>query len=498
MSAANPRPASRREEGSSLLMVVGVFGIVAMLLPVLFLVVVQDVRDAGAHLQRDSGERAARSGIQAVMAALEEDGDHVPAGTALYFAGVTPVLASATALVPAGATTPPGGALVATPDQAPTGTAGHWSRLHGWDSKAWEHRFARAALMAVPNAYTQTTPVGRYRVIRPPVGVDAAGVLQFGTTVYALGWPLDAGPDSGKIVVAEYASVPYDPAAALLTDHDLEFSGSFVTSRAPGTTAPADVHTNGHQSGTASSVSIAGSVTASGSSTFGAAASHQPRRAIASVDPRFLYETYSPTWAKQWYDLCPDGKVHRPATTGVPCANPATVTAATAPGMDNWRYAGGTWTQSEPGAPSGIYYVYRGDAVLWTKSSVRQTVITESTRNLACPKTGDGNLEVKRMTLTALLPGVALVSGADLVLHSQAEAVDGVVAAQERIDMNTSSSPGIVGYAVAQNRCSADNVTGGYVAPNTFQGNEIIYKRFPTLLRSTRPRVTAETVLRAG
>jgi hypothetical protein len=263
-----------------------------------------------------------------------------------------------------------------------------------------------------------------------------------------------------------------------------------VKATAPGTTASADLHTNSNLTGTASSPVVTGAMTATGSASYTSATSGAPSRAIPTVDPRALYAAYSAANTGTWYDLCPDGRARRPSPNGIPCQGALTTTPA------NWSLVGADWQQLGSGGPSGVYYIYGGNALVNTATAtVTQTIITEATQsaspwvsaNLACPKGSNGNITVTKTTVRAFLPGTVLLSGNGVDITTQGATFGGLVAAQGAVTMSSSSSPGISGYVIARNLCSGD--------VNLFQGSTISYDPSSGYLIPAPPRITAEAEL---
>ncbi|PPK96012.1 hypothetical protein CLV92_105112 [Kineococcus xinjiangensis] len=443
------RSAPAGEDGYALLATLGILGVLAMLLPVFFVVAVQDLTEARRHLAGDAGDRAARAGVQAVAAQIS-----------VGSSAATP------------ASTVPTAAIVA---------AG-FTEQTGWTDPQAQYDWARAVLLAQPPSQTYVTPTGSYRVVRTTNS----------RAVYSLGWAPDGSPESGTLVMAEYALPVFQVEAALLTGTDLDVLGSFNTHDASGAQR-AGVHTNGNQSGRAMSTArgIDGRVTAVGAAQLPGGVSGQGEMPIPVIDPRLLHTTYAMANVANWYDLCPDGRAHRPLPGAAPCAPGSPVVTPT-PG--NWAYSAATKTWSQTAPPvgvQGVFYVYRASAEIQYGGgggTARQTVITESSDNLgSCPRADDGDITLKQATVEAFLPGLTLVSGRDVAMEAQSQAADGAVAAQESISMRTSSSDGISnGYAVAQNRCGGTNLV---------QGSRIDYEPHASPFVSARPRLTAEVVL---
>ena len=332
---------------------------------------------------------------------------------------------------------------------------------HGWTSTAAEYAWARSTLLnlAATPANVLTTPAGQFVAIRP-------SSLR---TIYSMGWsPSRSLGTRPRLLKADYSFAMSTPHAALLTGTDTTISGNFDVEDAAGITDSADVHSNGTLKNQASSSTVSGTIS-SGSVI-----------PIPTVDPRYLYQLYAAQFANAWYDLCPDGTAHRPVIGGTPCSGPATTVPT------GWSLISGTWTEGSQGPP-GVYYVYKENASIATNgSTVSQTLITESSNNLACPK-ADGSISVTKTTVNGYLPGVVLISGNSLSMGNNSAALGGAVSAQESVNLATSSAPGVTGYVVAQNLCSGGS--------DSFQGTNIAYNPYGGFPAPQAVQVTAESEL---
>jgi hypothetical protein len=432
------------DEGYAVVLVIGTIAVLALVLPLLLAGALRDLGDSKRHHGFDAAQDAARSGVQSVIAQL--------------------------------ATNPSFSVGPSVPDDV----AGA-----GWASPAAQYAWARSALLAsAASGAVSASSAGRWTVVRPPNQ----------RVIYALGWPLaGTAVAQGKVVVAEFTFAQSAPGPALLAGSEIRLSGSFNLNPAPGVTLSADLHTNGNLTGTASSPVVTGSMTATGTASYPNATAGAPARTIPAADPRAFYAAYATGNAASWFDLCPDGRARRPGTSGVPCSGPVVPTPS------SWTASGSDWQEGYPGGPPGIYYVYGGNAVIGTGSTtVTQTIVTEATQagaggasaNLQCPKGSTGSITVTKTTVRAFLPGTVLLSGNTVEIGSQGATFGGLVAAQESVQMSSSSSPGISGYVIAQNYCSGE--------VNTFQGSTIAYDPSSGYLAPGPPRITAEAELAAS
>lgn len=288
--------------------------------------------------------------------------------------------------------------------------------------------------------------------------------------IYALGCDpnCDAANAKQRLVKVEYLFAPYKPGNAILTSGDLSFSSSVtvdVTANAVGGTA--NVHTNGSATGTGCSQTVNGIVTASGgysvcgSVGLSGSGGNMPQESVPQVKPRYIYDQYSAQYRSTWYDLCPDGKIRRPAAT--PCTGTQYADASGGASFQGWTWtaASGTtpalWDMSSTSWGSGIYYVYQGDANINRNTVVASaTVIAEAAptggTSATCNKLG-GNITAKLVTISnAALPGVVLVADGNLSATSHFEAGIGVFAAGDQIQVETSSN-GITGTVIANDTC---------------------------------------------
>jgi hypothetical protein len=439
------------DDGYAALLVIGTMSVLALLMPLMLGVAIRDLDDNKRHHNVDAAQDVARSGIQSVIAALSAD--------------------------PGFKTTP---AVSVDPDVAQS----------GWSSVTEQYAWARAQLLAraATAGGTITGPTGSYAVLRPANQ----------RVIYALGWPSGGTPGAqGKILVAEYTYPSAPPQSALLAGAEISLSGSFELKPSAGVPS-ADLHTNGSLTGTASSAEVVGKMTASGTASYSGATPGVTRRDIPTVDPRYFYAAYAVTYAANWYDLCQDGIAYQPNPSGVPCG-PGKVPSSPQPA--NWTYNLYTrsWTEGDPGGPSGVYYVYGSTVTVGNASAVDQTIITEAakvtgeTLNLSCSKGTNANITVTKATVRAFIPGAVLVSGNSVDIGTQGSTYGGVVAAQESVSMSSSSSPGITGYVLAQNRCSS--VVNEV---NSFQGSSIRFDPTPGFLSPGPPLITVESELRQG
>src|SRR5438067_1335166 len=191
----------------------------------------------------------------------------------------------------------------------------------GFASASAEQSWAKSTIQGLVTSQSsllQSVNGGQYLAIRPSGG----------QTIYSMGWvPSQAAPRSTRLIKVQFLFGPYRPGDALLTQGDLCFSGSVLVDDADNSVA-ANAHTNSslttcsNGNGGASSITVTGDLTASGTYNVGNNANvgtgsggNQPLETVPPIDPRYVYQNQSTAYASNWYDLCPDGTVHSPDTT---------------------------------------------------------------------------------------------------------------------------------------------------------------------------------------
>ena len=293
--------------------------------------------------------------------------------------------------------------------------------------------------------------------------------------MYSLGLsgPVGAAGTKDRLLKAEYVFAPFAPGKALLTDGDLDFSGSVAISHLD-PTLPADVHTNDSVVGWNNSLTVSGSVTATGtlagscpSGVAGGCAAGKPVEPIPNTNTRVVWANEA-TVEPNWLDLCPLGVARKPNPSDTaPCQGTIVSSGPWVYSLDGLIP---TWTypRTSSNVP-GVYYVYRGNAVVGGNghsSDVRQiTVLAEPAPTggtvATCGKLG-GDITWKLFNLQPYLSGLALHAGSSLYGSANADAGPGLFLAADKIDIATSSST-ITGAIVAKNECAAagtNNVQG--------------------------------------
>jgi len=333
-------------------------------------------------------------------------------------------------------------------------------QVSGFASKAAERAWAKATLTQLaadnPSLLVKASG-GQFLAIRP------AGLQ----TVYSMSWvPNFAQAQRQRLMKSEYIFSTYQPTNAILTNGNIECCSSYnvgLAANMPAGTA-LGIHTNGSLTGVpgAASTGPAPVISASASGTCTSpCVSSAPVQTVPEIDPRAVYNSESPKYTANWYDLCPDGKPHQPNTASgaVPC------TGAIYPGYTSGAFRGwtrsdvttNTWTNSGGNYP-GIYYVYRGNIDLNNVTLTgAMTMITEATNNRGCAKT-NGYQQYKKVDWLSggFIPGLMVVSGSYWYQNTQTHMGSGAILAQGYVEQQTSSSPGVTGLLIAENLCPGE------------------------------------------
>lgn len=428
------------DEGFSMLLAIGLTAAVAALMTLSAASGISALRSASDHASYEGALAAAEAGIDATLSAVATAYNAVPS---VDYAN-------------------PSGCTVGAPTSAQTATA------------EAERTWARDALLGLPQACTRSTGAADYVAVRAP-GRQA---------VYAMGWhPNRTAPRAERrLLKAEYLFAPYRPANAILTQGNLDFSGSLTVNPVTGTASP--VHTNGNVVAYNNSLNVQGPLSASGSlpgtcpaGVTGGCTAASPLQALPVISARNVYVQESAAYAGAWYDLCPDGTVRPPSATGVPCTS-----ATVLPGTRGWQFTPGTstvapvWTlpRTAGGPYAGVYYVFQGNAVIGdngnSSTTWMMTVLAEARTGVAnaatCDKLG-GNITWRLFNLAPRIPGLQLLADANLLGGANADAGSGLFLAGDKIDLSTSSSV-LTGSVVAGNGCAAQGA-------NRIQGVTVRY-----------------------
>lgn len=336
-------------------------------------------------------------------------------------------------------------------------------------------------LVAADPTVVQQSPTGEYVSIAP---ADRR-------VVYSMSWvPNRAEARSSRFLKTEYLFSTYRPATAILTGGDLEFSGSVeVIGSDADPTLEAPVHANGSIDITNNSLTVTGSVTASGDLTGhtgglpAGSGDQQSPLDIPDVEPELLYQelAHDVEYVNRWVDLCPNGDMRAPSTTpgALPCTGtPVLATAATTStgsGFQGWRWSvvDGVSTWSDGNQHENlVYYAHQGNVDIDDNANLtwQSTVIASSTG--PCGSKLGGNIFHKNQDMEPLIPGLMFMAGQDLVVRASAtlgtESNPGLVAAADQVDLDTSSAV-IYGAVLAADSCP-DTPGSPASQPNVVQG----------------------------
>jgi hypothetical protein len=276
-----------------------------------------------------------------------------------------------------------------------------------------------------------------------------------------------------RVMKAEYIFSTYHPSNAILTNGNITCCASYEVGLAPGvsSTTGIGIHSNGDLGGVPGSAN-GGTVTATASGSCSSpCTSGSPRETVPAINPRTIYNSQSAIYSSNWYDLCPDGKVHAPNTAAAATPCTGAILSSTLP-FRGWDKSGSTWDLDDSGtAYPGVYYVYQGDIHTGNSHTAditgATTLITESSNNRGCPKT-DGNITVDNKSTWSggpYIPGVMAVAGGNFYQNNQGvvSGNGGAFIAQGSVNQHTSSHDALVGLMLAENFCGETNDLQGSI-----------------------------------
>jgi len=427
------------DEGIGLIIVIGLSAVMAILITVMTTTAIRSLQSSGGHVHFEQSLAAAESGLDRELSNIQTAKNQVPA---IAYETTSPCAPAA-----------PASSVFATEDS----------------EKAW----ARAALLALPASCATSNGQGEFVAFKSPGR----------QVVYSIGWSPARDSDLARerLLKTEYIFAPFRPGQAILTGGNLDFSGSVAVNAVAG--LPADVHTNASVTGLNNSLSITGSLSASGtlsgcsSGVSGGCVSGQPPERVPTANPRAVYQDYALTTA-QWYDLCDDGTVRSPAAAG-----PCTGSLISSSPYNNWVYTAGNattpgkWTVSDASTQyPGVYYIYGADAQLGSNGnssdSVTLTVLAESKEPAGyvnastCNKYG-GDITWKLFNIQNYMRGTLFIAQGSLYGEANSSAESGLMLAGDKVDLNTSSGS-VTGAVVANNTCAA-------AGDNEIQGMQVTY-----------------------
>jgi hypothetical protein len=433
-----------QDEGLGLILVIGISAVMAILLAVITATAISALNSSRDHVSYEQSLAASEAGLDRELSNIQTARNQVPSVSYETSSTCRPA--------------------------APSSSV--------FSSEATEKAWARTALEALPSSCMTSNGQGQFVSFKVPGR----------QVVYSLGWsPSRSSPEAvSRLLKAEYIFAPYRPGQAILTSGNIDFSGSTTVNAIAG--LPADVHTNASVTGVNNSLSVTGTLSATGSinacssGVSGGCKPSQPSERVPIANPRAVYNEYSTT-TSQWYDLCDDGTVKLPPAAASPPAAPCTGSqVATAP-YRGWYWTAGTastpgkWTLQNTGTSyPGVYYVYGANADIGANgnTNVTQTisVLAESTtptgytNSATCNKYG-GDISWKLFDIQNYLRGTLFIAQGSLYGSANSSATAGLMLAGDKVDLQTSSGS-VQGSVQANNTCAG-------AGSNNVQGMTITY-----------------------
>lgn len=326
-------------------------------------------------------------------------------------------------------------------------------------------------------------PEGEWVVVKPD---DLA-------VIYAVGYvPTRAAPQRVRILRAEYDFAPFAPGNALLSDGDLQISGSLDVQGDTGNIHANGIVVSGGSASASGYISASGGTCANCESAAGDPANsgpNRPPREVPSLDPLAMYEDVAQ------YDLCPDGTVHAgplyagaegPNPTGEPCQGPALEISGGY--FNGWSFGGqtngiGSWNYNTNTEYDGSYFVHHGNATVGShpgrSSRPWRVSIFGSARAVGaephCPHEG-GDIDIQGHPVMApsdVGSPFLLMAGRDLVITGGTDGGtlegEGVMAAHEQFYVRGDLD--LHGILLSNDKC---DTPGSPTADNSVSGNATI------------------------
>jgi hypothetical protein len=453
---------SNGDEGIGLILVIGISTVIMGLVMLAGTIAERSLRSSANHVSYEQTLGAAEGGIDQTLARLQR--------AYVDFGSDFPVPNTATAMDPS-----PSCSANPNSYKVPSG---------GFATDAAERDWAKtkiAQLLAANANCLQHGPYGDYIVLKPSNR----------QTVYAEGWSPSYGAPKARsrLLKSEYLFLPYKPSNAILTGGNLLMNSSTTVTSAPGSDpALASVHSNGTVTvdngnpivyGTvSSSVDSGGQSSNKFYSNTGGTVSLTPVEPIPSVKALSVYNRWESSLHDSWYDLCPDGKIKHPSSSG-PCVSTAGADEIANLGIGGTDYgtqvrgfrfqaASGTtpatWLVGK-NVPDGVYYAYGSDIGPDTGAgntlTSSATILAQALDEGVCPKVG-GTISWDHNNIGApLIPNLFMLADGDLLTNSNFTAgsggppvVSGLFLAGDQLHLQTSSN-GAYGAFVAADQCPA-------------------------------------------
>jgi hypothetical protein len=267
----------------------------------------------------------------------------------------------------------------------------------------------------------------------------------------------------------------------------------------------AAVHSNGAITVPNGNPKICGPVSQSGSGSLansnkfygntGGSVTNTPTQSVPVISSRQVYLRNWSTYSSQWYDLCQDGKVRQPASTG-PCTGTLIGDYGPSGALAGQTFRGG-WTYSATndsyGVPQwlvgknvqdGVYYVDGADVAGASgagNTDINNATIIAAAQNTNCNKRG-GNIQWDHNNINApIIPNLFMLADQDLQTNSNFRAgsisgstiISGMFVAGDQVDLETSSN-GAYGAVVAADQCNP-NGSQSPVTANVVKNPSLYY-----------------------
>jgi hypothetical protein len=488
------RSAARGDEGVGLLLVIGTTTVVTMLMIVLTTMATRALTSSSTHVSFEGALSAAESGVdeglaraQKIYDALGQDNYAFPSSTEVC-GSYTTVNWNSSA--------------------APDGTAAPGSFASAAQGLAVERAWAKSWLQTLgANAGCRFAgPKGSYTFFKP-VGHQS---------IYGMGWSPSYSSGKMRYLKSEYLFTAFSPTNAILTQGNLDISGSTtVTTAAPYSPSLASVHANGDITVGGSAAQVYGPVSASGSGSLATGSKFYGNtggQVVRSTSQGVPFVSARQVWGRQhansltnldtWYDLCGDGSARQPTpATAAPCdvtgtddpyaTNGTTAQiAANGNSFRGWKHdtvnGVSTWYATSVIKGSnyhGIYYIDGGDVVDIAGNSGTPTndlTVIASATSSDCNSKQGGNITWSHTdAYRPALQGTFMLADSDLQITanvSLGQDINGVpdaglFIAGDQIDLETSSN-GIYGAVVASDQCT---IAGSNVSINEIKNPALWY-----------------------
>jgi hypothetical protein len=463
------------DAGYGLILVMGLLVVMTIMITTLFVIVQNSLAGSYNHQKFDTALATAESGIDQTLARLQTA--YVNYGTDF------PVPDTSTNVDPS-----PVCSGDPTSYKAPSGGFASASA-----ERAWANTTIAQEIAANPNCLLHGTD-GDYAVLKPSNR----------QTIYSESWTPAYGATNSvtRLIKAEYLFSPYAPSNAVLTGCNLAIGASTTVQSIPGADPTlAAVHSNCTVSVPQGNPTVTGPVSSTGSSSdssnkftdnAGGKVISGPVQSIPVISAKEVYAQQEANYTGSWYDMCPDGTVRSPSSSG-PCTG--NVLSTLAAGGGQWRgfqYEGlnsdgsASWNLKS-GAGDGVYYFQGGTITMGTglgnPTSNAVTIIAAAATAGQCLPVGGtiswdhDNIAAPAMTNLFMLADHNLITGSNFSaggVASNGTVNAGMFVAGDQMDMSTSSN-GAYGSVLAGDQCTPVSTDPFYVPVNKIDNPSIYY-----------------------